>query len=90
MKWIVIWIAVTSYSVPCPSVPALDEYSGTRPITYTSCLVNHTDSTKKDMMKLFETKEEALLFIENAPTSNGWSMGTRTQEMRLGEIKGRD
>lgn len=72
MKWLVLWLTITSFSVPC-----VDEYGR----EYVSDgLVCHT-TIRKNMCREFDTAEDATLFIEIGSDYGDLDMFT----MKIGE-----
>ncbi len=63
-SWIVLWTVTVTVPTGCPDfVP--DPYTGKYPTT--RCGVWHTETTERNMSKIFETSKQAQLFILNAP-----------------------
>lgn len=67
MKWIVMWVVLTSYSVPCnnPS-PSPDAY-GRLPSTISMTLMACAETIETSHQKEFDSESEARKFIEDAP-----------------------
>ena len=65
MKWIVVWIALSWFSVPCDTGPTsyVDEY-GRESMTTTVTLMNCIDHKQREMERYFDTLEEAQAFVK--------------------------
>jgi len=63
MKWLVLWVAINSYIVPCPSdCGGVDEYGIENPCTETLAIACwHTD--REEMSREFYTFNEAKHFV---------------------------
>ena len=64
MKYVLTWTVSVWVSMECPDYKP-DPYTGEYPSMH--CLVNHGEFVAKEMTKSFETKEEAEMFMNNAP-----------------------
>ena len=69
--WLVSWIAVSVFSVPCPQPgPYIDEFGVVRDqnmMTLQMCY----DSNKKEMQREFDTLDEAVEFVKGGVDKYG-------------------
>jgi len=64
MIWVVTWIVVSTFMVPCPvNYPKPDKFGVTMPSNATYANICW-ESTEKMMIQEFATEEEAVAFIE--------------------------
>lgn len=63
-KWLVVWWVCTSVQTDCPDWKP-DEYTGSLPNS--GCLVLHTKTVYRPMLKEFQAKFSAQDFINKAP-----------------------
>jgi len=68
IAFLVTWEYSTWEPMPCPDILKMNPYSGQSYYSMAGCLVNHGRYVSHDMSKVFETKEEAQKFIDNAPS----------------------
>ena len=74
IKFIVFWVAVSSFPVPCDHSPTTgtDEY-GRKWISYGTTLQACYDTEVSDMQKAFATLDEAQEFVKNGQLQSGLS-----------------
>ena len=65
MKWVVVWIALSWFSVPCDTGPSIvtDEY-GRDYISQSTTCMHCMDSSERTMRRYFDTVEEAQAFVK--------------------------
>ncbi len=69
--WLVLWVVVTVYQVPCPGYNNGNrEKYGLENNPSVSCAVLHAKTRMEDHSREFKTKDEAIEFIDGMPKSS--------------------
>ena len=93
IKWMVFWIIVNAYNVPCPQAgPTIDEFGivhSSNSYTLQLCW----DVDKKEMKREFETLEDAKAFVDKGlrecgkTSNNGNYMQSACKDFRIVELR---
>jgi hypothetical protein len=75
MKWLVVWIALSWFTVPCDNGPSVvtDEY-GRDHISMVTTLEHCMDSSEREMQREFDSLEAAQDFVQELQRieDEGW------------------
>ena len=87
MKWIVLWVVISTWMIPCPSPgPSCDEYGRCSEVT-TSTLEMCWESSREDKSKEFATLEKAQEFVAAGKESCEGLYRCDLENFRIKEIK---